>query len=69
MNVPGRLRFKVLTSFVIAALGVTMAIRLASTVPLSGATVIWFLVPVLFVVAGVWRGFIFLKAVRGGAKS
>jgi len=65
----GRLRFKVLTSFVIAALGVIMFIRLSSIVPLSGAAVGWLLVPVLLVVAGVWRGLIFLKAVRGLAKS
>jgi len=62
------LRFKIVTSFVIAGLGVVMFIRLANSTPISLTTVVWFLAPALFVVAGVWRGLIFLKAVRGLAK-
>ncbi len=64
-----RLRFKIVTSFVIAALGVVMFIRLASIVPISPANLLWFLAPCLFVIAGIWRGLIILRAVRSVAKS
>lgn len=63
------LRFKIVTSFAIAGLGAIMFIRLASSEPISTATLIWFLAPIIFVTAGVWRAVIFLKAVRGIAKS
>jgi hypothetical protein len=68
MNALARLRFKIVTSFLIAGLGVLMFLRLAVSEPMSGATLIGFLAPVLFVIAGVWRAIIFLKAVRGFAK-
>jgi hypothetical protein len=69
MNALARLRFKIVTSFLIAGLGVLMVLRLATSEPMSGATLIAFVAPILFVVAGVWRAIIFLKAVRGFAKS
>jgi hypothetical protein len=62
------LRFKIVTSFVIAGLGLIMVVRLVSMVPISGGTIIWFLAPSLLVIAGVWRALIFLKAVRGLAE-
>jgi hypothetical protein len=34
-------------------------------VPISWGTIIWFLAPTLFVIAGIWRALIFLKAARG----
>ena len=69
MNSRAWLRFKIVTSFAIAALGAIMFIRLANSEPISAATIIWFLAPIIFVIAGVWRALIFLKAVRGIAKS
>jgi hypothetical protein len=69
MNALARLRFKIVTSFLIAGLGALMFVRLATIAPISGATLIWFLAPVLFIVAGTWRAVIFLKAARGFAKS
>jgi hypothetical protein len=62
MKAPAWLRFKIVTSFVIAGLGVVMFVRVAGIVPISPTTLIWFLAPTLFVIAGVWRGVIFLKA-------
>ena len=69
MNSRAWLRFKIVTSFVIAGLGAIMFFRLATVVPLSGGTLIWFLAPLLFMIAGVWRAIIFLRAVRGLARS
>lgn len=69
MNPLTRLRFKIATSFAIAALGVVMFVHLALMLPLSVSTLLPFLAPIIFVVAGIWRGLIFLKAVRGLAKS
>jgi hypothetical protein len=69
MNPLNRLRFKIVTSFAIAALGIVMFVHLALMLPLSLSTLLPYLAPVIFVIAGVWRGMIFLKAVRGLAKS
>lgn len=63
------LRFKIVTSFLIAGLGAVMFLRLTISVPMSGGSLIWFLAPIIFMVAGVWRAVIFLKAVRGLARS
>jgi hypothetical protein len=69
MNPLNRLRFKIVTSFAIAAFGVVAAARLASHMPFSSATVLPFLILALLVSAGLWRGFIFLQAVRDPAKT
>ena len=63
-----RLRFKIVTSFVIASLGIVMMIRLTQFAPMRPESVILFIAPLLFVVAGVWRGVIFLRAARHIAK-
>jgi hypothetical protein len=69
MNPLDRLRFKIATSFAIAALGIIMFVHLALMLPLSLSTLLPFLAPIIFVIAGVWRGLIFIRAVRGLAKS
>ena len=69
MNPLNRLRFKIATSFAIAVLGIIMFARLALILPLSFESFLPFLAPIMLVVAGVWRGVIFLKAVRGLVKS
>ena len=69
MNPLSRLRFKIVTSFAIAALGTVMLVRLMSLMPFSFTSLLSFLVPVLLIIAGIWRGLIFLHAVRGFAKS
>jgi len=42
-----------------------MLVRLASVVSLTPATLISFATPAIFVIAGLWRGIIFLKAAHG----
>lgn len=69
MNPRKLLRFKIVTSFAFAALGVITFVRLAATEPLSGATLLAFVMVSIFVVAAVWRGCIYLQAIRGLAKS
>lgn len=71
MNPLNRLRFKIVTSFAIAALGAITFARLASVVPfsLSLPTLMPFMLAGIFVIAGIWRGFIYLHAVRSLAKS
>lgn len=65
---PNRLRYKIFTSFAIATLGVVAAVRLAMIAPLSGATVIAYIILGVFVAAGVWRGLIYLRAARSAAR-
>jgi hypothetical protein len=69
MNPLNRLRFKIATSFVIAALGMVMVVRLTQVLPFSVASFLPYLAPIIFIIAGVWRGVIFLSALRGLAKS
>ena len=64
-----RLRYKIFTSFAIAALGAIALVRLALSVPLSGAAVMAFLVGGVIVVAATWRGLIYLRAARSAASS
>ena len=65
MRSPRLLRFKIGTSFLIACLGAIMCVRLAQNVPVSPTTLIDFIAPALFVVAGTWRGLILYKALKG----
>ena len=65
----GRLRFKIVSSFVIAAFGLIMVVRLGEFVSLSPSTLIYFVAPLIFMVGGVWRGIIFLKAARGPVRT
>jgi hypothetical protein len=46
-----------------------MFVHLALILSFSVSTLLPFLAPIIFVVAGVWRGLIFLKAARGLANS
>ena len=59
------LRFKVITSFAIAGLGGVMCVRLGHEIAVNASTLIDFLAPIMFVLAGVWRGCILLKALKG----
>jgi hypothetical protein len=58
------LRFKIVTSFVIAALGLIMFVRLYEAIGITPTTVLDFIAPVLFIVAGIWRGIILMKSLR-----
>jgi hypothetical protein len=64
INSPGRLRFKVFTSFALAALGSIALVRLLSIAPPSGNTITAYAILVVLVVASAWRGLIYLRAVR-----
>jgi hypothetical protein len=66
MKSAGWLRFKIATSFLIAGFGAIMLVRLSSV---SAANLLDFVAPAIFVIAGVWRGLIFLNAARGLAKT
>ena len=64
----GWLWFKIATSFVIAGFGVVALVRLSGVIALSPSTLLYFLTPVVFIIAGIWRGLNFLRAVRSIAK-
>jgi len=68
-NTIRRLRFKTGTSFAIAALGCITFARLLSFEPLTFSTFMPFLVASIFAIAGAWRGFIYLHALRDMARS
>jgi len=63
----GRLRYKIVTSFAFAALCLLALVRLAVTVPFSGAAVAAFALGVVLVAAAAWRGLIYLRLARGHA--
>lgn len=64
-----RLRFKIFSSFAIAALGVVALVRLAAIAPPSGATAVAYLVLVVIIGAALWRAFIYLRAARAIART
>ena len=68
MNAQRMLRFKIVTSVLIAALGGIMLARLAAVEPLSLQTVLPFLIAAVFIIAGLWRAQIYFHALRGLAK-
>lgn len=63
------MRFKIATSFLIAALGVVMLVRLAAIAPLAPSTALSFIAPLVLVAAGIWRGVIFLRAAKAQPSS
>lgn len=65
---PNRLRYKIFTSFAIAILGAIAGVRLAMIAPPSTATIYAYVVLGVFIAAGVWRGLIYLRAARAGAR-
>jgi hypothetical protein len=69
MNPLNRLRFKIATSFGIAILGCVTFARLLSVVPISVTTLVPFIIAAILALAGLWRGLIYLQALRGLAKS
>jgi len=60
-----RLRFKAATSFAMAALGCIAFSRLVMIEPFNAATIAPFVVIAVVVLASIWRGVIYLQAVRG----
>ncbi|HZV79794.1 MAG TPA: hypothetical protein VFF60_09330 [Candidatus Binatus sp.] len=63
INSPGRMRFKVFTSFALAALGLIALVRLFSIAPPSHTTIAAYAILVVLVGASAWRGLIYLRAV------
>ena len=61
-----RLRYKIVTSFAFAALCLVALVRLATSVPLTGAAVAAFALALLLLIAATWRGIIYLRAARSG---
>jgi hypothetical protein len=68
MSVQRVLRFKIVTSFVIAVLGAVTFGRLVAMEPLSSALIIPLVIALTFSVAGLWRALIYVRAL-GGAKN
>ena len=62
MLAPARLRFKIVTSFAFAALGAVMLVRLAAVAPFSPGTLPAYATALIFCLAGLWRGVIYLRA-------
>jgi hypothetical protein len=63
-----RLRYKIVTSFAFAALCLVALVRLAMSTPLTGPAVAAFAVAALLLAAATWRGVIYLRAARSGAR-
>jgi hypothetical protein len=63
-----RLRYKIFTSFAIAALGAVALVRIAVSVPVSPAMVTALLIAGILVLAGLWRGMIYLRGARVPAR-
>ena len=59
-----RLRYKVFTSFAIAACAFLAVARFATETQLSAQAALVYAVLAIFGIAGFWRGMIFLRAVR-----
>jgi hypothetical protein len=64
-----RLRYKIVTSFAFAALCLVALIRLATSTPLTGAAIAALGISTLLLVAATWRGVIYLRVARSGARS
>lgn len=58
------LRFKILSSFAIAALFAVAFVRLAASVPHSSTAMLALGTCAIVIVAGTWRGLIYLRAAR-----
>jgi hypothetical protein len=69
MNAYRMLRFKIVTSFVIALLGALMFTRLAFIEPFSLATSLPFAIAAAFFIAGLWRARIYLRALQDFGKA
>ena len=63
-----RLRYKIVTSFAFAVLCLVALVRLAMSTPLSGPAFAAFALATLLLAAATWRGIIYLRAARGGAR-
>jgi len=68
MNPVFRVRYKIVTSFGLCALGIVAIVRLWSDAPPSFHTAAPYAILFVIVVAAFWRGVIFLRAFAGGAK-
>jgi hypothetical protein len=66
-DVRNRLRYKVFTSFAIAALGLVMIARLLGVAPPSAQTAPAYATAALLSAAALWRGIIFARAARSAA--
>lgn len=64
-----RLRFKIVSSFGIALLGVAAFIRLLSIAPPSSETATTYGVVVVLIAAALWRGLIYWRAARASARA
>jgi hypothetical protein len=63
------LRFKIATSLIIAILGAIMFVRLLDLGLALAPSILPLIVSAVFVVAGIWRAGIYLRALRGLAGS
>ena len=59
-----RLQYKVFTSFAVAALALIALVRFASTQTLTAQAFIVYATLAILAGAGIWRGVLFLRAVR-----
>jgi hypothetical protein len=64
MNTRNVLRYKIITSYVIAALGSMMFARVALIQPLTAATGMALGISAIFVLAGIWRARIYSHALK-----
>lgn len=62
------LRFKVATSFAISVLGTVMFARIATSESLSLETLVPLATSLLFVIAGGWRGYLYVQALKSAVK-
>jgi len=69
LNNPKYLRFKVASSFIIAALATIAFVRLALEAPPSPQTFAAYGVAAVIAAAGIWRGLIYLRAARAAQRA
>ncbi len=68
MNPQARLRFKILTSFAVALMGCIAWARLWQATPPSYSSLTAFVIIGILIVAGAWRGIIYLRVARAAVK-
>ena len=64
-----RLRYKVFTSFAIAALGIVLIVRLSGAAPFSMQTLPAYATAAILSIAALWRGVILARAARNEANT
>jgi len=69
MSAGARLKYKIVASFAIALAAIIGIVRLVAEAGVSAQATSAYVIFVIFAVAGVWRGVIYLRLARSGWRS